>query len=55
MYLGASLDQVETKGGTKLCSMYTKKYVKSVVVNHDATLAKRYIQLPNSNYTVLTN
>ena len=33
MYLKASLEQVETKGGTKCWSMSAKKYVKAAVVN----------------------
>ena len=41
MYLGESLEQVETKGGKKCWSMSDKKYVKSAVINLEATLAKR--------------
>ena len=55
MCLGASILQVETKGGTKCWSMSAKKYVKAVVINLEATLAKRDIQLPTSHYTIPTN
>ena len=41
MYLGASLDQVKTKGRTKCWSMSAKTYVKAAIVNFEATLAKR--------------
>ena len=49
MYLGASLEQVKTKGGTKFWSMSAEKYVKVAVVNLEATLAKRYMRLPISH------
>ena len=49
MYLGASLEHVKTKGGTKCWSISTKKYVKSAVVNLEATLDKRDMQLPTSH------
>ena len=55
MYLGASLEQVETKSGTKCWSMFTKKYVKAAVVNLEATLAKRYMRLPISHSPMPTN
>ena len=55
MYLGASLEQAETKGGTKCWSMSAKKYVKAAVINLEATLAKRDMQLPTSHYPMLTN
>ena len=41
MYLGASIEQVEMKGGTKCWSMSAKKYIKAAVVNLEATLSKR--------------
>ena len=55
MYLGASLEQVKTKGGTKCWSIYAKKYTKSAVVNLEETLAKRYMQLPTIHYPMPTN
>ena len=55
MYLGASLEQVEMKGGTKSWLMSAKKYVKAAVVNLEATLAKKDIQLPTSNSPIQTN
>ena len=41
MYLRASLEQVETKGGTKFWSISDEKYVKDAVVNLEETLTKR--------------
>ena len=41
MYLGESLEQVETKGGTKCWLRSSKKHVKAAVVNLYETLAKR--------------
>ena len=55
MYLGASLEQVETKGGNKCWSMSSKKYVKASVVNLEATLAKIDMQLPTRHYPIPTN
>ena len=55
MCLGASLEQVETKGGTKCWSMSAKKYVKAAAVNLESTLAKRDMRLPTSHYTMPTN
>ena len=55
MYLGASLEQAETKDRTKCWSMSAKKYAKASVVNLEATLAKRDMQLPISHYPMLTN
>ena len=43
MYLGASLEKAETKGGTKCWLMSAKKYFKDAVINLEAKLAKRYI------------
>ena len=55
MYLGASLEQVETNGGTKCWSMSDKKYAESAVVNLEATLAKREMRLPTSHYPMSKN
>ena len=55
MYLGASLEQVKTKGGTKCWSISSKKYVKAAVVILEATLTKRDMQPPTSNDTISTN
>ena len=55
MYLGASLEKVETKGKTKCWSMSAKKYFKATVVKLEATLSKRYMQLPTSHYLIPTN
>ena len=49
MYLGASLDKVKTKGGTKCLSMSSKKYAKAAVVNLEANLAIRHMQLHTSH------
>ena len=49
MYLVASLEKSETKNGTKCCLMSTRKYVKAAVVNLEATLTKRDMQLPTSH------
>ena len=49
MYLGASLEQDKTKGGTKCWSMSAKKYVKAAAVNLEATLAKRDMQILTSH------
>ena len=54
MYLGASLEKVETKGGTKCWSMSAKKYVKAAVVKLEATLSKRDMQLPTSHSPMTT-
>ena len=43
------------KGGTKCWSISAKKYVKSAIVNLEATLAKRDMQLPTSNSLIPTN
>ena len=55
MYLGASLEQVKTKGGTKCWSMSAETYVKTAVVNLAATLANRNMQLPTSHSQMPTN
>ena len=55
MYLGASLEQVKTKGGTKCWSISSKKYVKAAVGNLEATLAKRDMRLPTSHSIMLKN
>ena len=55
MYLGASLEQVKIKGRTKFWSISDEKYVKAAVVNLEAMLAKRYMQLPTSNSPMPTN
>ena len=49
IHLGASLEQVKTKGRTKCWSMSAEKHAKSAVVNVEATLAKRYMRLPTSH------
>ena len=41
MYLGESLEKVETKGGTKCWLMSAKINFKAAVVNLEARLAKR--------------
>ena len=55
MYLGASLEQIERKGVTKCWSMSDKRYAKAAAVNLEATLAKRDMRLPTSNYQFPTN
>ena len=55
MYLGASLEKVETKGGIKCWSMSAKKYVKAAVGNLEETLAKRDMRLNTSHSPMLTN
>ena len=55
MYLGASIEQVETKGWTKCWSMSAKKYVKAAIVNLDSSLAKRDIWITTSHYPMPTN
>ena len=55
MYLGASLEQVKTKGRTKCWSMSAEKYAKAVVVNLKATLANRGMQIPNSHCPMTAN
>ena len=49
MYLGAPLEEVKTKGGTKCWWMYARKYVKAAVVNLEATLAKIDMRVHTSN------
>ena len=46
MYLGASLEQFETKEGSKCWSMSAKKYVKAAVVNLEAALKETCGYLP---------
>ena len=55
MYLGASLEQVQMKGGTKCWLMSAKKYVKAYVVKIEGTLSKRYMQLPTSHFPMPKN
>ena len=55
IYLGASLEQVKTKGGTKCWSMSAEKYFIAAVVNLEATLAKREMRLPTSHYPMSKN
>ena len=55
MYLGASLERVKTKGGTKFWSVPAKKYAKAAVLNLEATLAKIDMQLPMSRSPIPTN
>ena len=55
MYLGESIEQVKRNGGTKRGSMSSKKHVKATVVNLEATLAKKDMQLPTSHSPMLTN
>ena len=55
MYLGASLEKVEMKGGNKCCSISAKQYVKADVVNLEATLAKRDMRVPTSHSLMPTN
>ena len=47
IYLGASLEQVETQGGTKCWSMSSEQYVKAEVTNLESTLSKQDTRLPN--------
>ena len=49
MYLGSSLEKVETKGETKFWFMSAKKYVKAAVVNLESMVAKTDIGLPISH------
>ena len=49
IYLGASLEQVETQGGTKCWSMSSEQYVKAAVTNLEATLSKQDMRLPTSS------
>ena len=55
MYLVASLEKLETKGGTKFWSMSAKKYVKAAVVNLEATLSQRAMRLTISHSPMPTN
>ena len=55
MYLGASLEEIETKGGTQGWSMSAKKYVRAAVVKLEATLSKRDMQVSTSHYPIPTN
>ena len=55
MYLVSLLEQFETKGGTKCWSTSTEKYVKASVVNLQATIFKRDMQLPTSHSPMSTN
>ena len=55
MYLGASLEKVKTKGGTKCWSMSARKYFKAAVINIEAKLAKRDMQLPTIHSPITTN
>ena len=55
MYLGALLEQVNMKGRTKCWSMSAKKYVKATVVNFEAMLTKRDMQLSTSHSPMPTN
>ena len=48
IYLGATLEQVETQGGTKCWSMSSEQYVKAAVTNLEATLSKQDMRLPTS-------
>ena len=55
MYLGASLEQIKTKGIIKCLSIFAEKYVIVAVVNLEAKLSKRDMQLPTSHSTMPTN
>ena len=55
MYLVASLEQVETKSGTKCWSMSAETYFKAAVVNLEATISKRDTRLPTIHSTMPTN
>ena len=47
MYLGASLEEVETTSGTKCWSMSSEKYVKAAVTNVEERLSKMDMRLPS--------
>ena len=47
MYLGASLEEVETASGTKCWSMASEKYVKAAVTNVEERLSRKGMRLPS--------
>ena len=47
MYLGASLEEVETASGTKCWSMSSEKYVKAEVTNVEERLSRKGMRLPS--------
>ena len=47
MYLGASLEEVETASGTKCWSMSSEKYVKAAVTNVKERLSRKGMRLPS--------
>jgi hypothetical protein len=49
IYIGASLEQVTTQGGTGCWAMSSEQYVKAAVTNLEATLAKQDMRLPTSS------
>ena len=55
MYLRASLEQVETKVGTKFLLMNAKKYVKAEVINLEPMPTKRDMQLSTSHSPIPKN
>ena len=55
IYLGAFLEQVETQGGTKCCSMLSEQYSKAAVTNPEYTMSKQDIRLPNSAVPMSTS
>ena len=54
MYLGASLQKVETADGTSCWSMSSEKYVRAAVDNLEARLAKSNCRLPSKCDTPMT-
>ena len=54
MYLGASLNQVNTPSGTKCWSMSSEKYVKAAIDNVEENLKKKNEKLPNKCPTPTT-
>ena len=47
MYLGASIQRVETEDGTECWMMSAEKYVKAVVENVELKLAKSNCRIPS--------
>jgi hypothetical protein len=55
MYLGATLQKVETREGTKCWSMSSEKYVKAAITNVEEKLAKSDLRLPSKCITPMSN